>query len=103
MKRIGPNTEPWGTPVASRVGDDLQPEHETVKVLSDRYKENQERTMPRRPNHKDKRCNRMEWSIVSKAAERSKRVRQVTSCLSMALMKSSCEAIRVVSVEWCFV
>jgi len=47
MKRIGPNTEPWGTPVVSRVGDDLQPEHETVKVLSDRYEENQERTLPR--------------------------------------------------------
>jgi len=43
MKRIGPNTEPWGIPVASRVGDDLQPEHKTVKVLSDRYEENQER------------------------------------------------------------
>jgi len=73
MKRIGPNTGPWGTPVASRVGDDLQPEHETVKVLSNIYEENQERTLPRRPNHIDKRCNRMEWSIVSKAAERSRR------------------------------
>jgi len=55
MKRIGPNTEPWGTPVASRVSDDLQPEHKTVKVLCDRYEENQERTLPRRPNHKDTR------------------------------------------------
>jgi len=46
MKRIGPNTEPRGTPVASRVGDDLQLEH-TEKVLFDRYEENQERTLPR--------------------------------------------------------
>jgi len=90
--RIGPNTEPWGTPVTSRVGDDLQPEHETVKVLFDRYEENQERTLLRRPNRKDQRCSRMEWSIVSKAAERSRRVRQVTSCLSMALMRSSCKS-----------
>jgi len=52
MKRIGPNTESRGTPIASRVGDDKQPEHEIVKVLSDRYEENQESTLPRRPNHK---------------------------------------------------
>jgi len=70
MNRIGPNTEPWGTPVASRVGDDLQPEHETVEVVSDRYEENQERSLPRRKYHKDKRCSSMEWSIVSKAAGR---------------------------------
>jgi len=38
MKKIGPNTEPWRTTVASGVGDDLQPEHETVKVLFDRRK-----------------------------------------------------------------
>jgi len=103
MKRIGPSTEPLGTPVASRVGDDLQPEHETVKILYDRYEENQERTLPWRPNNKDKRCSRMEWSTVSKAAERSGRVRQLTFCLSMALMRSSCNALRVVSIEWCFV
>jgi len=52
MKRIGPNTEPWGAPVASGVVHDFQPEHETVKVLSDRYEENPERTLPQRPNHK---------------------------------------------------
>jgi len=50
---IGPNTEPWGTPVASCVGDDLQPKHEIVKVLSNRYEENQVRTLPGIPNHKD--------------------------------------------------
>jgi len=33
MKMIGPNTEPWRTPVASRVVDDLQPKHEIVKVF----------------------------------------------------------------------
>jgi len=45
MKRVGPSTEPGslGIPVASRVGDDLQSEHETVKVLSNRYEENKER------------------------------------------------------------
>jgi len=66
MKRIGHITEPWGTPVAKRVGDDLQPEHDTVNVISDRYGENQEWILPRRPNHTDKRCSIMEWSIVSK-------------------------------------
>jgi len=60
MKKIGLNTEPWGTPVASRVGDDLQPKYKTVKILSDRYEENQERTLLRRPNHKDKSCSRTE-------------------------------------------
>jgi len=33
MKRIGPNTELWGTLVENRVGDDLQSEHKTVNVL----------------------------------------------------------------------
>src|SRR5664279_2551665 len=36
--------------------------------------------------------------MVSKAAERSSRVRPVTCCLSMALMRSSCSAKSVVSV-----
>jgi len=63
MKRIDPNTEPCET-VASRVCDGLQPEHEIVKVLSDRYEENQERTLPRRPNHKDKRCSIMQNGVV---------------------------------------
>jgi len=101
MKMIGPNTEPWGTPVASRVGDaDLQHKHETVKSLSDRYEETKRGHC--REDQTTKISVAAEWSGLScQKLQRGQlsRVRQVTSCLSMALMRSSCNANRAVSVE----
>ena len=38
------------------------------------------------PNHDERRSRRIELSIVSKAADKSRRVRQVTCCRPIALM-----------------
>ena len=52
------------------------------------------------PNQEESRSRRMEWSMVSNAAERSRRQRQVTCCLQMARVMESCRERRTDSVEW---
>ena len=50
-------------------------------------------------NQVERRWSRMEWSRVSKAADRSRRQRQETCCIEMALERWSCRERSVVSVE----
>jgi len=47
--------------------------HLTRKVRDDKYDFNQFMTDPLIPNQEDRRVIRMSWSMVSNAAERSKR------------------------------
>ena len=42
------------------------------------------------------------WSMVSKAVDKSRKVRAVTSPLSILIMISLCTFSRADSVEWCF-
>ena len=51
------------------------------------------------PNHVERRWSRMEWLIVTKAANRSRRQRQETCCIEMALEGWPCRESSVVSVE----
>jgi len=77
------------------VGDALQPEHVTEKVMSDKIgrKKPREQFVAR---IKPRILSRIERSIALHAAYRSKRASQVISCLSIVLMRSSCNARRVV-------
>ena len=67
--------------------------------LSVRYEVNQLRAVPDMPYHVDRREMRILWSMVSKAADRSNRVRAVTFPLSMLRLMSLCTFKRAVSVE----
>jgi hypothetical protein len=55
------------------------------------------------PNQVESRWISMVRSVVSNAADRSRRVRHVTCLRDMALMMWLWIERRVVSVEWCFV
>ena len=54
--------------------------HLTRKERYDKYDLNQSKAEPWMPNQDDRRVSSMLWSIVSKAAERSRRQRQDTFC-----------------------
>ena len=78
---------------------DLESPQDVTKERFERYEWNQERAVPWMPNQEESRSRRMEWSMVSKAAERSRRQRQVTCFLQMARMMESWRE-RTDSVEW---
>ena len=98
MKRMDPRTEPWGTTQERGSEEERLSRHETEKDLSDRYDWNQARALSHIPNQEVRRWSRME-SIVSKAASRSSRVRPVTCCRSIALMRWSGITSKADSVE----
>jgi len=54
-----------------------------------KYDLNQLRTEPWMPNQDEKRVSKMLWSMVSKAAERSRRHRHDNCCDPVALMRWS--------------
>ena len=87
MNRMGPKAEPWGTPQVRGREEERMEEQDTEKDLSDRYDRNQSNAQSEMPNHDVRRCSRIEWSIVSKAADKSSRVRPVTCCRSIELMR----------------
>ena len=87
MKSRGPRTESQGTPHKQAREEEKQLSHLTQKVLDDKYDLNQFKTDPLIPNQEDKRVIRMSWSMVSNAAERSRRQRQGSFCQPMALMR----------------
>ena len=68
-------------------------------VRVERYEVNHCSETKRMPNQVKRRWSRMEWSRVSKAADRSRRQRQETCCMEMALEKWSCRESSVVPVE----
>ena len=99
VKSKGPKTEPCGTP--HDVGNMSEKQLHILMAccLSVRYEVNQLRAVPDMPYHVDRRVMRILWSMVSKAADRSSRVRAVTFPLSMLRLMSLCTFKRAVSVE----
>ena len=75
-KSKGPRTEPWGTPQEEICSEEKSLSHLTRKERDVRKDLNQFKTEPWIPNQDERRVIRMLWSMVSKAAERSRRQRQ---------------------------
>ena len=71
----------------------------TVDVRDEIYEVNHCSATEEMPNQVKRRWSRLEWSRVSKAADRSRRLRQETCCMMMALERWSCRESSVVSVE----
>ena len=99
MKSKGHKTEPCGTP--HDVGNVSEKKLPILMAccLSVRYEVNQLRAVPDMPYHVDRRVMRIVWSIVSKVADGSSRVKAVTFPLSMLRLMSLCTFKRAVSVE----
>ena len=99
MKRTGPRTEPCGTPQVRGDKGELCRGIPTVDVRNERYEVNHYSETEEMPNQVGRRWSRMEWSRVSKAADRSRRQRLETCCMEIALERWSCRESSVVSVE----
>ena len=84
MNSRGPRTEPWGTPHKQAHEEDKL-SHLTRRKMRDDL--NQFKTDPWIPNQEDRRVIRMSRSMVSNAAERSRRQRQASFCEPMAFMR----------------
>ena len=85
MKRTGPRTAPCGTSLVTGDEGVLCGGIPTVDVRDERYEVNHCSETEEMPNQVKRRWSRMEWSKVSKAADRSRRQRQETCCMEMAL------------------
>ena len=71
----------------------------TVDMRDERYEVDRCSETEEMPNQVEIRWSRMEWSRVSKVADRSRRQRQETCCIEMKLDRWSCRESSVVSVE----
>ena len=80
-KRMGPSTEPWGTPYMSCDGDEDELLTEVDWYLSERYEWNHWSAVDWMPKTEFRRERRIWWSIVSKAAERSPQKRRTEMLL----------------------
>ena len=69
----GPNTLPCGTPYSNKLGYDLSSEVTTIWDRPERNEDSKFKAVDEKPNHCCKRWRRILWSIVSKAAEKSRR------------------------------
>ena len=76
LKRTGPRTELWGTPQVRGDEEELFGGIPTVDVRDERYEMNYCSETEEMPHQVERRWSRMEWSRVSKAADRSRRQRQ---------------------------
>ena len=99
MKRTGLRTEPCGTSEVRGDEGELCGGIPTVDVRDERYEVNRYSETEEMPYQVERRWSRMECSRVSKAADRSRRQRQETCCMEMALERWSCRESSVVSVE----
>ena len=71
----------------------------TVNVRDERYEVNHCSETEEMSNQVERRWSRMEWSRVSRAVDRSRKQRQETYCMEMALETWSCRESSVVSAE----
>ena len=78
-KRMGPSTEPWGTPYMSCDGDEDELLTEVDWYLSERYEWNHWSAVDWMPKTEFRRERRIWWSVVSKAAERSNKRTEMLS------------------------
>ena len=99
MKRTGPRTEPWGTPQVSGFEVELCGGIPAIDVRDERYEVNRCSETEEMLNQVERRWSKMEWSIVSKAADRSSRQMQKTCCIVVALERWSGRENSIVSVE----
>ena len=83
-KRMGPSTEPWGTPYMSCGGDEDELLTEVDWYLSERYEWNHWSAVDWMPKTEFRRERRIWWSRVSKAVERSNKRRTEMLALSRA-------------------
>ena len=75
IEKSGTRTEPCGTPKVRRDEGKLWGEIPTVDVRDGRYKVNHCSETEEIINQVERRWSKMEWSSVSKAADRSRRQR----------------------------
>ena len=99
MKRTGPRTESCGTPQVRGDDGELCEGIPTVDVRDEIYEVNYCSETEEMLNQMERRWSRMEWSKVSKAADRSRRQRQEICCMEMALERWSRRESSVVSVD----
>ena len=79
VNRIGPRTDPWGTPVLSWVVEETSWPNFTYWTLRDRQDSSHIRALPSTPYIERSRASKIEWSMVSKTAPRSSDMRSVDS------------------------
>ena len=70
MNRAGPSTEPWETPQVTGDEGELCGAIPTVDLQDERYEVNHCSETEEMPNQVERQWSRMEWSTVSKAADR---------------------------------
>ena len=99
MKITGQRTELCGNPQVRGAEGELCGEIPTEDVRDERYEVSRCSETEEMPNQVERRWSRIEWSTASKAADRSRRHRQETCCMEMALESWSCRESSVVSVE----
>ncbi len=98
-KRRGPRTEPWGTPVTNWCALDTSPPQATLKDRPVRQDSNQRSGIPVMSS--DERVDRRIWWLtVSKAADRSSRMRTDDLESAFAIRRASVTDSSAVSVEW---
>jgi len=95
----GPSTDPWATPTSRVVSEDRCCPSFTNCVRSCRYDWIQDSAVPDTLNSVCSRFISVEWQTVSKAAERSRPISNVTSLLSAAVWTLSRTSRSAVSVE----
>ena len=99
VTNTGPRTDPYGTPCVSLTVSNSKPSITTFCVLSVKYRHIQLNAVPPTPKQYFSLLSNMVWFTVPKAADKSRRIRHVTSLLSIALNKSVFTFSRAVSVE----
>ena len=98
--KIGPSTDPCGTPWLTLVCTDDSSLICTNWNRSAKYDLNQLRAVPLMQINCSSLCNKIAWSIVSNAALRSNRTRTDTNPWSEAIRRSLVTLARAVSVLW---
>ena len=81
LKRTGPRTEPCGTPHVRGDEGEMFVGIPTVDVRDERYEVKHYIEKEEMTNKVERRWSRLEWSRVSKAADRSRKQRQETGCI----------------------
>jgi len=77
--RIGPRTEHCGSPNFTAAGCELELPQRTCCMRPSRYEANQAKTESPKSYDVRRRCKSVEWSTVSKAADKSSNVRTARS------------------------
>ena len=98
--RMGPKTDPCGTPRRRKVTVEEAVPRRTYCVRPSRYDWNEPSTWPRKPYDTFSRRSNVAWSTVSNAADKWSRVSTRRSPVSSARSMSASTLRTAVSVEW---